>query len=94
MARFPWRSRAVAVALLAGVLCASTGSAQRTGASKKAVASTYDPIFRKYSKRYFSVAFDWRHFKAQAMAESDLNPKARSRVGARGLMQLMPSTYQ
>ncbi|MCC6431791.1 MAG: hypothetical protein IT354_12845, partial [Gemmatimonadaceae bacterium] len=56
MARFPWRSRAVAVALLAGVLCASTGSAQRTGASKKAVASTYDPIFRKYSKRYFSVA--------------------------------------
>lgn len=68
--------------------------AQRTGAARKPVSSRYDPIFRKYSKRYFSVAFDWRYFKAQAMAESDLVPTARSRVGARGLMQLMPSTYQ
>ena len=71
-----------------------TVTAQRSGASRKLVTSRYDPIFRKYSKRYFSVAFDWRYFKAQAMAESDLNPQARSRVGARGLMQLMPSTYQ
>jgi soluble lytic murein transglycosylase-like protein len=68
--------------------------AQRAGAARKPVSSKYDPIFRKYSKRYFSIAFDWRYFKAQAMAESDLDPTARSRVGARGLMQLMPSTYQ
>lgn len=54
----------------------------------------YDPTFRKYTKRYFGPGFDWTHFKAQAMAESDLNPNARSRVGARGLMQLMPSTFQ
>ena len=53
---------------------------------------TYDPIFRKYSKRYFGVGFDWRHFKAQGMAESELNPTAKSRVGARGIMQLMPGT--
>ena len=33
-------------------------------------------------------------FKAQGMAEADLKPTARSRVGARGIMQLMPSTYQ
>ncbi len=71
-----------------------TSAAQRTGAAGAAVSSKYDAIFRKYSKRYFSVAFDWRHFKAQAMAESELNPRAVSRVGARGLMQLMPSTYQ
>jgi soluble lytic murein transglycosylase-like protein len=53
----------------------------------------YDPIFRKYTKRYFGVGTDWRLFKAQGMAESDLTATARSRVGARGIMQLMPSTY-
>ena len=53
----------------------------------------YDPIFQKYAKRYFGAGTDWRWFKAQGMAESDLTPSARSRVGARGIMQLMPSTY-
>ena len=54
----------------------------------------YDATFRKYTKRYFGVGFDWRVFKAQALAESQMNPNAKSWVGARGLMQLMPSTYQ
>ena len=54
----------------------------------------YDATFRKYSKRYFGVGYDWRVFKAQAMAESEMNPNARSWVGARGLMQLMPSTFK
>jgi membrane-bound lytic murein transglycosylase F len=54
----------------------------------------YDETFRKYSKRYFGIGFDWKLFKAQAMAESELNPNAKSRVGARGLMQLMPSTFK
>jgi soluble lytic murein transglycosylase-like protein len=53
----------------------------------------FDPIFKKYTKRYFGVGTDWHWFKAQGMAESDLTPTARSRVGARGIMQLMPSTY-
>ena len=44
----------------------------------------FDPIFKKYTKRYFGVGTDWRWFKAQGMAESDLTPTARSRVGARG----------
>ena len=60
--------------------------------SRKATAK-FDPTFRKYSKRYFGAGTDWRWFKAQGMAESDLTPGARSRVGARGIMQLMPSTY-
>jgi len=54
----------------------------------------FDPHFRKYSKRYFGPAFDWRHFKAQGLAESGLDAAARSRSGARGIMQLMPSTFE
>ena len=69
----------------------STGAHARRAARK--IDNQYDPIFKKYSKRYFGVGFDWRLFKAQGMAESDLNPAARSFVGARGIMQLMPSTY-
>ncbi len=61
---------------------------------RRKVTDKYDDTFRKYSKRYFGPNFDWRTFKAQSMAESDLNPNARSYVGARGLMQLMPSTFQ
>jgi len=53
----------------------------------------FDNTFRKYSKRFFGVGFDWRVFKAQAIVESNLNPEARSFVGAVGLMQLMPSTF-
>lgn len=53
----------------------------------------YDDTFRKYSKRFFGVGFDWQYFKAQGLAESGLEPTARSRVGARGIMQLMPGTY-
>lgn len=59
-----------------------------------AVTDRYDDTFRKYAKRYFGPAFDWRVFKAQSMTESNLNPDAVSRVGARGLMQLMPSTFE
>lgn len=55
-------------------------------------APDYDDTFRKYSKRFFGATFDWKLFKAQGMTESNLDPTARSRVGARGVMQLMPST--
>lgn len=61
--------------------------------AQRKATERYDPIFRKYTKRYFGIGTDWRLFKAQGMAESDLTPTARSRVGARGIMQLMPSTY-
>lgn len=54
----------------------------------------YDKYFSKYSKRYFGPNFDWRHFKAQAIAESRLKAKAKSRVGALGVMQIMPKTFK
>jgi membrane-bound lytic murein transglycosylase MltF len=64
-----------------------------TARANAKAAERFDPQFKKYSKRYFGVAFDWKRFKAQAMAESNLDTAATSFVGARGLMQLMPSTY-
>ncbi len=53
----------------------------------------FDPYFSKYTKRYFGPGFDWKYFKAQAIAESRLKEKARSRVGAKGIMQIMPKTF-
>lgn len=51
----------------------------------------YKPIIKKYSKRY---GFDWRLIAAQIVQESGFKTKAQSRVGAHGLMQIMPGTAQ
>jgi membrane-bound lytic murein transglycosylase F len=51
--------------------------------------SPYDELVRKYADRY---GFDWRLVTAQMYQESRFDPGAKSHVGARGLMQLMPRT--
>ena len=51
--------------------------------------SPYDAIFRKEGK---ATGIDWRLLAAVAYTESKFNPKAESRFGAQGLMQLLPST--
>ena len=76
----------------AACLATSAASAQRAGRAK--AVPDYDDTFRKYSKRFFGPAFDWKLFKAQGMAESNLDMTAKSRAGARGVMQLMPSTFR
>ncbi|MCC6930753.1 MAG: transglycosylase SLT domain-containing protein [Gemmatimonadaceae bacterium] len=68
--------------------------AASAGAQPRRAEDRFDDTFQKYSKRYFGPAFDWRLFKAQGMAESNLDPKAKSWVGARGVMQLMPATFR
>jgi len=65
-----------------------------SAAGPRKYTAQFDQHFKKYAKRYFGVAFDWRWFKAQAIAESGLNDKAESWVKAKGLMQLMPATFE
>jgi soluble lytic murein transglycosylase-like protein len=91
------KSRWLAVAL---VLCTTAMMAVTAVAAAPAAAdrpgkfrSDYDEYFRKYSKRYFGVNKDWRWFKAQAIAESNLDSSARSPVAAKGVMQIMPTTF-
>jgi membrane-bound lytic murein transglycosylase MltF len=79
------------LAIIRGAFDSLNAAAERR--QTRIATSKYDPTFQKYAKRYFGAGTDWRWFKAQGMAESDLTPTARSRVGARGIMQLMPSTY-
>jgi membrane-bound lytic murein transglycosylase F len=80
--------------LLCAALVATVGAVvPRRAAAQRVPSDRYDTYFKKYAKRYFGVGFDWKLFKAQGMAESGLSPTAKSWVGARGIMQLMPSTY-
>jgi membrane-bound lytic murein transglycosylase F len=54
----------------------------------------YDQYFRKYAKHYFGPLIDWHWFKAQGIAESGLDPEAKSNAGAKGIMQIMPGTFR
>jgi membrane-bound lytic murein transglycosylase F len=58
-------------------------------AARSGKISAYDALIRNHAERY---GFDWRLIAAQAFAESRFDPKARSWVGAQGLMQVMPRT--
>jgi membrane-bound lytic murein transglycosylase MltF len=51
--------------------------------------STYAPLFKKYGEKY---GIDWMLIAALSFQESRFDPNARSRYGAVGLMQILPST--
>lgn len=57
-------------------------------------STKYDAYFQHYSQRFFGPFVDWRWFKAQAVAESLLNPQAASHAGALGVMQILPRTFR
>lgn len=56
---------------------------------KNGIISPYDQIFKKYAKE---IGWDWKLLAAQAWSESHFDTTAVSWAGAKGLMQLMPST--
>ena len=56
---------------------------------KGGVISRYDHLFQQYSRH---IGWDWRLMAAQCYQESTFDPMAQSWAGARGLMQIMPST--
>jgi len=55
----------------------------------KSRLSRYSPFIKAAAEKH---GFDWRLIAAQIYQESHLNPWAKSRADARGLMQILPST--
>lgn len=57
------------------------------------MSNLYDEIIQRHAREQGFTGTDWLKFKAQIRAESDFNPKAVSAVGAKGLAQFMPLTW-
>lgn len=55
------------------------------------IISPYDSHFKRHGS---AINWDWRLLAAQCYQESGFDPNAVSWAGARGLMQIMPSTAQ
>lgn len=55
------------------------------------IISPYDAHFKRHGG---AIDWDWRLLAAQCYQESGFDPNAVSWAGARGLMQIMPSTAQ
>lgn len=55
------------------------------------IISPYDAHFKRHGG---AIGWDWRLMAAQCYQESAFDPNAVSWAGARGLMQIMPSTAQ
>lgn len=51
--------------------------------------SAFDGLFKKYAS---TIGWDWKLLASMSYQESRFQPTARSWVGAKGLMQLMPHT--
>ena len=62
-----------------------------TGVTNAALTHRYDKMFKRYAILH-GISPRWA--KAVSISESALNPTAVSWVGARGLMQFMPGTWE
>jgi len=55
------------------------------------IPTTYDILFQEHGA---NRGIDWLLLKAQAYAESAMDPTAKSPVGAMGIAQFMPATWK
>lgn len=89
-----WSGLLLTALLLAGPAVSAAQTDEPVRLRVDEYSSQYDDYFRHYANRFFGPFVDWRWFKAQAVAESLLNAHARSEADARGVMQLLPSTFE
>jgi soluble lytic murein transglycosylase-like protein len=61
--------------------------------SQTAITTEYDSLFEQYMTQWLPQ-WPWLYLKAQAYAESLLQPDAVSSAGAQGILQFMPETWQ
>jgi len=61
------------------------------GILKMDSSDRYNSLFEYYADHF---GLDWKDLKAQAKAESNFDPLARSGAGAMGLTQFMPATFK
>jgi membrane-bound lytic murein transglycosylase F len=66
-------------------------SDQKLRADRGGRLSPYDELVKKHAKTF---EFDWRLITSQMYQESRFDPNAKSWVGAKGLMQVMPRTAE
>lgn len=64
------------------------------GWSRQPLSSKYDEAIQSAVKTYWNDYPDWLYWKAQLYQESRLDPSAKSLVGAEGLAQFMPGTWE
>jgi soluble lytic murein transglycosylase-like protein len=67
-----------------------TGQYTGSGPNVSKNITTYDAILKKAADEF---GISCTVLKAHAYAESNMNPKAHSKAGAQGLIQLMPKTF-
>lgn len=53
----------------------------------------YDQLIRNAVREFMPADYDWRIYRSQIRAESNFDPDAVSPVGARGIAQIMPATW-
>lgn len=104
--RFPWRIALVlALALTAAILALTTerGRLQRLEQQREEAAAEYQRLVARHTvnetrpwieKYALENGIEPAYAAAVILRESSYDPKAVSSVGARGLMQLMPDTFE